>query len=131
VAAAGLLGGGALYLLTNFAPTDHDFYPKCVSYQITSIHCPGCGTTRALHALLNLRVEQAFAYNAVGVSLLPVGFFLLLRHLWHRAWGTTPGRLPGFVWGPKIIAIVFISFWILRNIPVYPFELLAPHELTP
>ena len=130
-AVAVLLGGAALYLLANNPPTDDSYYPKCLSYQLTSIHCPGCGATRAVHALLNFNVLQALAYNPVLIALLPFGVFALGRTFWHRARGTTPGRLPGFVWFPRIVAIVFIVFWILRNIPVYPFELLAPHELSP
>ena len=131
MAVAGLILGAALYFVAQNPPTDDSYYPKCISYKFTSIHCPGCGSTRALHALLNCNLEQAFAYNAVMVSLLPLGLFILVRSLWHRAWGTTPSRLPGYVWVPRILAVVFILFWILRNIPVYPFELLAPHELAP
>ena len=131
MAVAGLILGFALYLVAQNPPTDDSYYPKCISYKFTSIHCPGCGSTRALHALLNANFEQAFAYNAVLVALLPLGLFVLLRKLWHMAWGTRPARLPGFVWVPRILAIVFVLFWILRNIPVYPFALLAPHELAP
>ena len=29
----------------------------------------------------------------------------------------------------KVVLIVIIAFWILRNIPVFPFTFLAPHEL--
>jgi Protein of unknown function (DUF2752) len=131
VAVAGLLLLTALYFVATNPPTDSSYYPKCLSYQITSIHCPGCGSTRALHALLNLQFEQAVAYNVVMVALLPLGIFVFLRSLWHRAQGTTPDRLPGFVWFPRILTVVLIAFWILRNIPVYPLTLLAPHELTP
>ena len=130
VAVAVLLGGAVLYILATYPPTDDSFYPKCISYRLTSIHCPGCGSTRAAHSLLNFDFRQAFAYNAVMVSLLPFGGYALARYLWHRVMGTTPGRHIGFVWFPRIVAGVFIAFWILRNIPAYPFELLAPHELT-
>ena len=131
IAVAGLLAMAGIYIVATNPPTDDSYYPKCVSYQLTSIHCPGCGSTRALHAVLNLQFAQAFAYNAVMVALIPFGLFALVRNLWHWAWGTTPGRLPGFIWFPRIIAAVFILFWIFRNIPVYPVELLAPHELSP
>ena len=30
-----------------------------------------------------------------------------------------------------LLAVVFVLFWILRKIPVYPLTLLAPHQLTP
>lgn len=128
---AGSILGLALFFVAQNSPTDNDYYPKCLLYKFTSIHCPGCGSTRALHSLLNWRVEQAFAYNAVMVVLFPFGLVLLLRSTCHRVWKTKPGRLPGHVWFPRIIAIAFVVFFILRNIPVYPLTLLAPHELTP
>ncbi len=131
LAVAGLLLSVGLYFVAKNPPTDDSFYPKCLSYRFTAIHCPGCGTTRALHAILNLNIEQAFAYNAVMVTLFPVGIFVLFRNAWHRVWNTKPGKLPGHIWFPRIVAGVFIVFWILRNIPVYPLTLLAPHELSP
>jgi hypothetical protein len=28
-----------------------------------------------------------------------------------------------------VIFAVFIAYWVLRNVPAYPFTLLAPHEI--
>jgi hypothetical protein len=127
--AIGIAAGG--YVLTVVPPTASSYYPKCISYQITGTHCPGCGTTRALHALLNGEVGQAFAYNALAIVAFPFLVVSLLRSLWFWLWDR-PGRPIKFphqlTWA---IAIAFILFWILRNIPVYPLTLLAPHELTP
>jgi hypothetical protein len=32
-------------------------------------------------------------------------------------------------WTPLAIGTVLLTFAVVRNIPVYPFTLLAPHEL--
>ena len=47
------------------------FYPKCPFHALTGLNCPGCGSTRALHALLHGDVATAFGFNAVFVVALP------------------------------------------------------------
>jgi hypothetical protein len=129
VAVAALLIGGVFSLIKLVPPTPDSLYPKCISYQFTSIHCPGCGMARATHSFLNGRIEQAFAYNFLGMALLPLGVFILLRWVYHFVRGTPPKPLPGRIRMPQVLMVAFVLFWILRNIPAYPFTLLAPHEL--
>lgn len=129
LAALGLVAG--LFVLTYVPPTAASFYPKCVSYQLTGIHCPGCGLTRAAHSLLNGQIEQAFAYNPLLVLLAPYLLVAFIRWLWFWLWGTEAQRslFPArYAW---VFGVVFVLYWIFRNIPVYPFTLLAPHEITP
>jgi hypothetical protein len=130
VAGAAVLGGVGLFVLTLVPPTADSFYPKCVSYQFLGIHCPGCGMTRAVHSLLNGHVEQAVAYNPLMALLSPYLLFAAVRSAWFWLWGTEPKRslFPAkYTW---VILVVFIAYWVLRNVPVYPFTLLAPHELS-
>jgi hypothetical protein len=32
-------------------------------------------------------------------------------------------------WLIRVFAVLVVLFWVLRNVPVYPFTLLAPHVL--
>lgn len=125
----------ALWVLATVPPTDATPYPKCMFHQTTGLHCPGCGLTRSVHAALNGRFEQAFAYNVLAIVILPWLAVSGLRSLWSWVWGTPPrpSRWPAGVkrWTPLTIGIVLTVFWVLRNIPVYPFTLLAPHEIIP
>lgn len=129
------LGAGAGgYVLATIPPTDSTPYPKCQFHQLTGMHCPGCGLTRAVHSACNGRFEQAFAYNVLGVVILPYLGVATVRSLWSWMWGTParPSRLPRGVnkWTPIVLAVVLVLFWVLRNIPYYPFTLLAPHEIS-
>jgi hypothetical protein len=127
LAVLGLAAGG--YVLAVVPPTADTWYPKCTLHSVTGLHCPGCGTTRAYHALLNGRVAQACAYNAIAVALLPaLGWWLFqlaFRPLHTRT--TRASRWTGFLaW---FIFVSVFAFGIIRNLPWYPFTLLAPHEL--
>jgi uncharacterized protein DUF2752 len=130
-AGTALLLAAGVVVLAAVPPTAASFYPKCVSYQLLGIHCPGCGLTRAAHSLLNGHLAQAFAYNPLLVLLSPYLLFALARSAWFWLWGTEPRRsvFPArYTW---VILIVFVGYWVLRNVPVYPFTLLAPHEIGP
>ena len=77
-AVAALFGG--LAVVYPFSPTEYSFYPRCPIYLTTHWLCPGCGSTRALHALLHLDVQSALHYNALFTLLSPfvclwLGFF--------------------------------------------------------
>ena len=58
-----------------FDPMTSAFYPRCPSKLLTGYDCPGCGTTRALHALVHLDFGAALRYNA---ALFVLGPLLLL-----------------------------------------------------
>jgi len=133
VLAAGaiLLAAIGMFVLATVPPTEMSFYPKCISYLLLGIHCPGCGLTRAAHSLLNGRLAQAFAYNPLFVLLSPYLLLVLVRSAWLWLWGVESRREMFPVRYTWVIPVVFIAYWVLRNVPVYPFTLLAPHEIGP
>ncbi len=99
----------------------------CIFYELTHLYCPGCGSGRALLALLRLDIGGALSYNFFFVIfLLPIGYYLLklyLKVVLRRDLLPFP-RLNGAA-GYVVIFLLFL-FGILRNIPLYPFTLLAP-----
>jgi hypothetical protein len=69
IAMAALLGG--LTVVYQFPPSEYSFYPRCPIYLAIHWLCPGCGSTRALHALLHLELRSALHYNALFTLLVP------------------------------------------------------------
>ena len=124
----------SLWVIREVAPSENSFYPKCQLHSMTGLHCPGCGMTRSLHAILNGDFEQAIAYNLLAPVVLPVLGIALFRSLWSWAWDTPiPRSKPMARWRgyvPWVLGAIVVLFLILRNIPAYPFTLLAPHELS-
>lgn len=116
-------------LVYHFPPSEYKFYPPCPLNKITGLHCPGCGATRCVGALVRGDFEQAFAYNPMFILLLP----LIAYGLWRSGYRSWTGRIaPGYVvpeWALKVLIVVLAAYFIARNIPVYPFDLLAPHEI--
>jgi hypothetical protein len=119
----------ALLFLRLFNPVESGFYPPCVFHKFTGLYCPGCGATRALYHLVHGHPEAAFAMNPLLVILLPI---LLYAFLSYALLGIRGRGLPGIFVHPTLIKLIFwtaIAFGILRNIPIYPLNLLAPHNL--
>lgn len=129
--AALLLAGagvaGLLALLYLYNPLQVDFFPRCVLYSLTGIFCPGCGALRATHALLHGHVLAALGYNAVYVATLPALFYVLAGQATQRLYRRVvlpPVRISGTQ--AKAVGWAILAFTVLRNVPLYPFDLLAP-----
>ena len=83
--------------------------------------------TRAAHATLQGRLGDAFRFNPVCMILLPVvsvGLGIEVLN-WTRK-KPFPFSLKINTRGAWYIMAVIIGFGILRNIPLWPFTLLAP-----
>ena len=107
-------------------PEEPGYYPPCVFYALTGLHCPGCGTLRAVHQLLHGNLITAFGYNPYTMLALPVIGYAFLSALLLTTYGKRLPTVfvhPALIWG---LLVAVLSFWVLRNVPVYPFTVLAP-----
>lgn len=100
----------------------------CPFHELTHLYCPGCGSGRAAASLLRFDFVSALDYNALFVLVLPfLAYYLIRAYVIIVFMGS---RIPIFgqipIWGYKVVAILIISYWILRNIPVFPFTVIAP-----
>ena len=103
-------------LLYLFPPGEYQVWPPCVFHELTGIYCPGCGNTRALALLMHGDLAGSLAKN---ILLIPALICLL-------ALAIRPRLAMNRVFSVSI-AVVVIAFFVLRNLPWYPFSLLAPH----
>lgn len=126
-AAAALAAAPAAAVLYLYNPLAVNFYPRCILYVTTGIYCPGCGGLRAAHALLHGRVLTALDYNALFVVCLPFLLWAIAAQALEAIAGRPvlpTVRLSGRM--ARAILWTFIVFTVLRNIPVYPLNVLAP-----
>jgi hypothetical protein len=71
VVSAFAIVAAALFLLGRFPPALSTGYPRCPIYAHLHLLCPGCGTTRALAALVRGHLVEAIRWNALSCALLP------------------------------------------------------------
>ena len=113
-------------LLFRFDPAGSPFFPKCLTYTLTGLYCPGCGTARALHQLAHGHVGKALRLNPLMVLALPFLAYGLISDL---VWWVKGRPLPHVFMRPAWIWLIFwvlIAYTLLRNLPYYPLTLLAP-----
>jgi hypothetical protein len=129
VAAIVALIGGFCLLTYLVPPGSAGFLPRCQLHELTGLNCPGCGGTRAVYALLHGDVLQAAAYNLYFVLALPFLLWWGGYGLWATVMGKQfgPPRLRPWLW--TFVWISLAAFTVLRNLPVSPFDWMAPHKL--
>ncbi|GAA1481238.1 DUF2752 domain-containing protein [Gordonia sinesedis] len=95
--------------------------PVCPTKALAGIDCPGCGALRAIYSLLHADVLAALRYNAVAVvaiGLLGWAFVAYCVGLWRgrrvRSW-------QHLRYAPVVTAVVVMTWFVIRNIPVEPF----------
>jgi len=120
-----------LSLLYFFYPASkNSFHPSCIFRTITGLNCPGCGSQRAISSILKGDIPQAAAYNILLLISLPFIIYSAVVAIINAFTAKQVQQTLFYKnWFIKTVFIVVVLFWILRNIPIYPFTLLAPHEL--
>lgn len=117
---------GALAVQRVFDPFTQNL-PLCPTYHLTGLHCPGCGASRAVHALLDGDLPLALQNNALVMTALPVvaaGFVLwTLRRV--RGRRPTVDLPRAAVLG--LLGLVLV-FTVARNVPAFWF--IAPTSLV-
>ena len=125
LATAALAAVAGFWLLRTFDPNAAgNPFPACMFRALTGWYCIGCGMTRALHALAHGDVLRAFSMNPLAMSLLAVSPLL---GAWKLGWQPRWMRpLIATVSEPKFWLVLLPVYWIARNLPWFPFTLLAP-----
>lgn len=98
-----------------FNPLQSRFMPQCAFHRLTGLSCPGCGTQRALHALLHGDIAAAFSANAFLIIISPLLMFLL----WVELNRTRRPRIYVKVHNVAFIAVIaamLIGWGVVRNI---------------
>ena len=123
VAVAASLLAFVLYQYGPRAP----WLPGCLFHQMTGFSCPGCGMTRATCAVLHGHPGEALRLNALGMVLVPLTLLGMGLELagWVRG-AALPVRLGFGARGTWWLIGAVLAFWVVRNIPAWPFTLLAP-----
>jgi hypothetical protein len=108
---------GLVIVYGRFDPGDSYLFPKCPFKVSTGYSCPGCGSQRAIHEILNLRIGNAIKANALLVVSIP--YLLILsaaqlfryknRHIMYLYYAVYSAKA---IWG---VCILVVLWWVIRN----------------
>jgi hypothetical protein len=101
-------------------------YPTCPSIALFGVHCPGCGSMRAMHEFAHGDLGGMLSRNV----LVPLGL-VLLAWAWVSWFDRRLGRARVPALRPPVPVlygsiVVLVLFAVLRNLPISPFSGLAP-----
>ena len=94
-------------------PATSSIFPPCLWRATTGWLCPGCGSARALHALVHGRVIDAVGFNPLAVAAIPIVGLAV-----GDVSGATRDAITYRVkaWHLRLLVAVVIGFGILRNV---------------
>jgi hypothetical protein len=108
------LAAGLLY---RFPPDRYAFYPLCPIHEYLHLECPGCGTTRAVSALLHGHLIAALHFNAFAILVLLPLVIVYAAICMQRAFKKEGSHWPAIP-RPVTIALFALAavFTIIRNL---------------
>lgn len=102
---------GAIYFI--FDPGASVYFPKCPVRLLTGYPCPGCGSQRAIHALLHGDIKGAAEYNILVVMFVPLlvlmFFSSFYRERYPRLYILTHHKYVAYA---SLVAILI--WWVIR-----------------
>lgn len=120
----------ALAWLTFHHPRDAPVPMRCPSLALLGVHCPGCGSTRATHFVLQGKWGEAWRHNPALVLLgIPVGCWFVASTAFAAIFGrrVIVHLNPALGW---VLLTLLIVYMIARNVPAAAFDWLRPPMST-
>lgn len=99
-----------VFFYSHINPIDYQWVPKCPFYLLTGYKCPGCGTQRAIYALLHGDILNGLIYNPM---LMPAIFYIVLIYATRKK--PIGDKITGTI-ATRVILVIVILYWLFRNI---------------
>ncbi len=125
LALGGALAAAGALLVFRHDPATSRFFPPCLFHALTGLHCPGCGSLRAFHALLHGEWGRALTFNPASTLAAPFLLAGMTRESLRWLRGVDPIRYRLPAWSIRALLTGIVTFAVLRNLPAFAW--LAPH----
>jgi hypothetical protein len=107
---------GATAYVGTVDPNQSGHYPTCPFLFLTGRYCPGCGSLRAVHALVHGDLGAA-----IGLNVLTVLGAVVLTGMWARwaarSWRGETRTTVAPRWVHYTLLAVVVAFGVVRNLP--------------
>lgn len=124
-----LLCVAGLVVLSLGHPSGYGWMPRCPFYVLTGLYCPGCGSLRATHYLLHGNLIESMRNHPLFVPMLFFIFLFYGKRLYELYKGQNV-TFRGEMLLAKIILIVFVFFFFVRNIPISALDWTRPPSVS-
>ena len=114
-----------MIFLILFNPSETEIFPPCPFFWMTGLYCPGCGSLRAVHELFHGNFISALSLNPLLIISLPLIAVYTCLKTYHKKI-----KFNAFTLNLQfyyVIILIILLYWLLRNIPSYPFIFLSPN----
>jgi hypothetical protein len=119
-----MTASAAIAILATQTPGESSLLPPCMFHAATGLFCPGCGITRAMHALVRGDLIKAWQMNPLAlIGLAAFALELMDRAIGQPSWW---GKARAVLHDARGWAVLVIVFVIGRNLPWMPFVAWAP-----
>ncbi|MCU0339911.1 MAG: DUF2752 domain-containing protein [Spirosomaceae bacterium] len=99
-------------------PAVRPFGPRCIVHQTTGWYCWGCGGQRAFHALMHGKFRDAFQFNLLIYSVLPLLSLVIYTEWFDDKRPLRYLRLRQVALGVLLFVLIFT---VVRNLPYFTF----------
>ncbi len=108
-------------LYKTFSPSEVGIFPRCPTKLVFGIECPGCGSQRAIHHLLNFEIAEAIQMNILVVLSIPYLIIWSCFAIYFRSTDNPTDRV--LKWRKRlfsttalyILLAIIVIFTIVRN----------------
>lgn len=107
-------------------PNTFAYTPKCPFHSLTGLHCPGCGSQRAFHEILHGNIWVGLQHNfLILFAFIIIAYKVYVIYI-NKSGSKKSNNLFHHNTSLWLILALVLGFWILRNLPLEPFLILAP-----
>lgn len=116
IAASVVVAAVVVVVYATVSPEQSRWFPRCMFLELTGLQCPGCGSQRALHALLNGDVPAAMAFNPFLVVSIPYLLAVALTTFSSAAVAVKARRYVQHRLAVTLYIVLLAAWWIGRNL---------------
>lgn len=105
-----------IYYFYAYDPSNGEtFFVGCISKSISGLDCPGCGSQRAMHELLNGNFIKAAQLNFLVYFIAPLLLFIFFKIILKPFNIILPDIIISTKWLISILVLI-ILFAVIRNL---------------
>lgn len=119
--------GFIIFKTTDIKTVTVDRFGNCMFEDLTGIFCPGCGMTRSMTALIDLKPVKSLLYHVLPICAICCVLYIIIKETTYRVFGNKR-KLLGLNDREiinMIVALIFIVLfqWVFKLVLLFGFHI--------